>query len=334
MIEDYPVNITTVARVLGFKPKTLYGWYRNYLSDYNTDKEQGRWDDKKVDVVDEQTGEILKQKTIYIAKPENVGFNMCLDDKEINHKSFTILSNQDTGKIAFAMDSVKGIELKKGIKFLGKCIQNIKSISCDMAPSYLNFCKTILPLALIIIDKFHVMKYVYDAVQSVRMQIRKDIFEQIPRGKRQKKDERLLTELEQLKKSKILLSKSKCQWNDEQSELMKTLFEKYPTLEIAYNLAQDFKKWYHKSNVKKPRLGIEKELFLWYEKVEKSKIKEFEPCVKMIEKHEENIINYFYETQTNAKAERLNGKIERFISNNYGVRDLDFSMYRIAGYFS
>jgi len=115
---------------------------------------------------------------------------------------------------------------------------------------------------------------------------------------------------------------------------MKTLFEKYPKLKQSYQLAQDFKQWYDKSNTIKPRLIIEKELFLWYDKVEKSQIKAFEPCVKMIEKHEENIINYFHETQINAKAERLNGKIERFLSNNYGVKDLDFSMFRISGYFS
>ncbi|MDR3046210.1 MAG: transposase [Bacteroidales bacterium] len=46
------------------------------------------------------------------------------------------------------------------------------------------------------------------------------------------------------------------------------------------------------------------------------------------------MINYFKKGTTNAKAERLNGKIERFISNNYGVRDRDFVLYRIAKYFS
>lgn len=51
-----------------------------------------------------------------------------------------------------------------------------------------------------------------------------------------------------------------------------------------------------------------------------------ELSVKIIKKHDENIINYFYETSSNAKAERLNGKIEYFLSNNYGVKDLDFSM--------
>lgn len=316
------------------KPKTLYNQYRNGLSDYKIDIENGKWGNKKVEIIDFETGEILKPKTVYIAKEENVGPNMCIDDKEINHKSITIMSNQDTGKIAFVMDSVKSIELQKGIVFLGESIKKIKNISCDMAPSYLKFCNTILPSALIIIDKFHVMKYVYDAVQSVRMEIRKEIFEQMPKGKRQKKDEGLLSELELLKKSRIPLSRSKSLWNEDQLEIMKALFENYPKLEKAYQLAQDFKQWYNKSNATKSRLKQEKELFLWYDKVEKSEIKAFEQCVKMIEKHEENIINYFYEAQTNAKAERLNGKIERFLSNNYGVRDLDFSMYRINGYFS
>jgi len=316
------------------KPKTLYSWYRNGLSDYKQDKKEGRWNDKKIDIVDNETGVILKQKTVYIAHPENVGESMSIDDKEISGKSFTIMSNQDTGKIAFVVDSVKAEELKKGIEFLGDIIKKIKNISCDMAPSYLNFCRTILPLALIVIDKFHVMKYVYDAVQSVRMQLRKDVLEQLQKGKRQKKDEGLLTELELLKRSRILLSKSKSDWDSDQQELMKTVFDSYPKLELAYNLAQDFKHWYHRSNAIKSRLQIEKELFWWYQKVEKSKLKDFESCVKMIEKHEENIINYFTETKTNAKAERLNGKIKRFISNNYGTRDLDFSMYRIKGYFA
>ena len=178
------------------------------------------------------------------------------------------------------------------------------------------------------------MRYVYDAVQSVRMQLRKDVIAQMPKGKRQKKDEGILTELELLKRSRILLSKSKEDWDSDQQELMNQVFKNYPTLELAYSLAQDFKHWYDKSNATKSRLQIEKELFRWYEKVEKSELDDFKSCVKMIEKHEENIINYFTETKTSAKAERLNGKIQRFITNNYGTRDLDFAMYRIKGYFS
>ena len=101
------------------KPKYLYQVYRFALSDYEKEKNEGTWNDKKVERVDEQTGEIKGERTVYIAKADNVGQNMCLDDKEINGKSFSILSNQKTGKIAFMIDSAKSFELEKGILFLG-----------------------------------------------------------------------------------------------------------------------------------------------------------------------------------------------------------------------
>jgi transposase len=316
------------------KPKYLYQVYRFGLSDYDKAKEEKTWNDKKVERVDEQTGEIQAERTVYIAKSDNIGESMCLDDKEINGKSFSILSNQKTGKIAFMMDSVRSYELEKGIVFLGESTQKIKTMNCDMAPSYLKFIRENLPQSTIVVDKFHVMKYVYDAVQQVRMEIRRSIFEQMPKGKRRKKDDELLSDLEQLKKSKVPLSRSKDLWSEDQEELMQNLFLKYPKLEQAHKLSQEFKVWYSKDNSKKGYLQINKELYQWFEKLETSKIKQFESCSKMIQKHEEEIFNYFKNPQTNAKAERLNGKIERFISNNYGTRDLDFTLYRIKGYFA
>jgi transposase len=314
------------------KPKYLYQLYRFGLSNYETEKKAGTWGEKKVEQIDEDTGEIKGERTVFIAKPENVGENMCLDDKEINGKSFSILSDEKTGKIAFMIDSVRFYELKKGIEFLGESIQKIRTLSCDMAPGYLKFSKEILPQAQTIVDKFHVMKYVYDAVQQVRLEIRKEVFLQMPKGQRKQKDELLLSELEQLKKSKVPLSRSNDMWSLEQKILMNKLFESYPKLKEAYDLAQDFKKWYNKENINKGYLQINKELNEWLEKLEK--IKQFEPALKMIQKHENEILNYFKNPITNAKAERLNGKIERFLSNNYGTRDLDFTLYRIKGYFA
>jgi transposase len=54
----------------------------------------------------------------------------------------------------------------------------------------------------------------------------------------------------------------------------------------------------------------------------------------MIEKHWDNILNYFEEGQTNAKAENMNGKIQRFITNNFGIKDRDFFLFRLSRYFS
>jgi hypothetical protein len=54
----------------------------------------------------------------------------------------------------------------------------------------------------------------------------------------------------------------------------------------------------------------------------------------MMRKHEIQIIIFFKHGLTNAKAENLNGKIQRFVSNNYGIKDKDFFLYRTAKYFS
>jgi len=312
----------------------LYNWYRNYLSDFKTEIKEGTWNDKKVYIVNQQTAEIHSEQTVYIAEPQNIGKKMNIDDKQIGNESYTIMSNQETGKIAFLMDSTKYDELKRGFEFLGKDIKNIEHISCDMAASYLKFCNEVLPQSEVSIDKFHVMKYVYEALGDVRKRIRKEVIAKMPKGKRKQSDDIFLSELELIKKTRRILNQSSEKWSQTQLEIMKLVFEKYPELKLAYDLSQSFKHWYNKGNSKYSKLQNEIALIKWYDKVEQSNIKEFEPCLKMIQKHEQNILNYFSVTLTNARAENLNGKIQRFISNNFGVRDKDFFLYRVKKYFA
>jgi transposase len=115
---------------------------------------------------------------------------------------------------------------------------------------------------------------------------------------------------------------------------MKQIFNKHKTLELAYLLSQKFKDWYNINNYVRDKKKKKNKLYAWYSEVKESEIKEFNSVIKMIRKHEDQILNYFLSGHTNANAERLNGKIQRFVSANYGTRDKDFSLYRIAGYFS
>lgn len=317
------------------KPKTLYHIYRNHLSDYKPDIERGKWPAGKIPLCDKETGEVLGEKAIYVAKAENLGKRMTLDDKQIGKDMFSIMTNRDTGKIALMIESLKADELEMAACLLGPGISQIESISCDMSPSYLKFVESTFTGCKIVIDKFHVIKYVLDALQGIRIQIKNQLLESLPKGKRKTTgDNKILSELELLKRSKYLLTQSESKWTDYQRELSAQLFEKFPQLKTAYQLCQEFKSWYSPENHRNHRLKNEQLLFEWYEKVESSGLKQFDSIVKMIEKHEENIINYFQTIHTNAKAENMNGKIQRFITNNYGIKDKDFNLYRIAKYFS
>jgi hypothetical protein len=316
-------------------PGTLYKWYRDYISDYVSDKSSGKFPPKRIETIDEATGEVVSEKPIYIFKPENIGNQMSIDDKAIGKDGFTILSNTESGKIAMMIESTKGQELANAVSlFEDADLLKIKSISSDMDTTYLKLCNEQLPCAKIVIDKFHVMRYVYDAVLAVRLKIKKELAEQLTKGKKKTKEDKvILHEISLLNRCIRKLTQSPDKWSETTKELIIQLFSKYKLLKQAYDLSQDFKKWYDIRNYEFDKTKIRDKLWKWYYEVQASEIEEFTPIIKMIRKHEDEIVNYFFTGQTNANAERLNGKIQRFVSANYGTRDKDFSIYRIAKYF-
>jgi transposase len=322
--------------MFGLNPRTLYRWYRNYLSNYKKDCAEGNWTPEKLIQADEETGDVLSTEPVYVFKPENIGEQMSIDDKCIGNEGFTIMSDTKTGKIALMIESTKCEDVERALDlFSPEEVSQIKSISSDMSPTYLKASADKLPNAERVVDKFHVMQYVYDAVGEVKLSLKKELSGKLSKSKRKTEaDKAVLYDLERLARSRHLLSQSADKWSGKATALMTELFEKHPQLKEAYLLAQEFKAWYARENAFISRMTIEENLYEWYERVEQSKIKEFSSVVKMIEKHETEILNFFNRCHTNASAERLNGKIQRFVSNNFGLRDKDFALYRIAGYFS
>ena len=297
--------------------------------------DSGKWHPGYFEKVNFETGEIEKKKPLYVFKPENISARMSIDDKCIGHEGYTILSNGDTGKIAMMIESCKREEVGGAISLFGKELGKIRSISCDMSATYLQVCNEQFPQAKIVIDKFHVMQYVYDAVLDVRTGIKKELSSLLSKGKAKTLDDRdILAKLDLLKHCRYRLTQSSEKWSSSGKEVMEQVFEIHPKLETAYRLAQSFKLWYDINNRFKPKTQIIECLHKWYWEVKESGLEEFKSMVKMVRKHEYEIINFFIGGQTNARAERLNGKINRFISNNYGMKDKDFALYRTALYFS
>jgi hypothetical protein len=166
-VEESPVNLSVVARMFCQKAKTFYYWYKHFLSDYFSDKESGQWCCESIETLDKTTGELI-QKPLYVFNPSNIGENMSIDDKGIGYKGFTILSNNDTGKIALLVESTRACEIEQAMEKFGSDRGKIRSISMDMSFTYATVFNDLLPGAVQVIDKFHVIKYVYQAVCDVR----------------------------------------------------------------------------------------------------------------------------------------------------------------------
>jgi transposase len=323
--------------MFGLKPKTVHYWYKEKISDYRKDITAGKWGEKKIQVIDKVSGEVTKEKPVPIAKAENFSSHMTIDEKQIGKKMYTIMTNTQSGKIALLAQTMKPEELKQVMEnYLPHVLEDVKSVSCDMSPSYKKFCKDIFPNTQLVIDKFHVIKHLLDALQQVRKQIKTQYInrETVLTKPDTNEQQTHWSHIELLERSRYILFKMQDEWEEDEQEIMQQLFSRFPVLETAYLLTQKLRLWYHGKNIGKSLDRIEQELYNWCDEVNHSKIAAFRGVRKMIEKHQDDIINYFKEGQTNAKAENMNAKIQRFLLNNFGIKDRDFFMYRVAGYFA
>ena len=315
--------------------KTLYAWYRQNLSGYVEAVSSGSWGK------DNFIGKDKKEKIVPILKAENFGQEMSLDEKMIDEEFYTVMTNRQTGKIALLAETMRIDELSKLIDKIKEVREKVKEITLDMSPSYEKFCEQNFPKALLITDKFHVVKHIVEAVQAVRVRLKQEELSALPTSvkerKKIEKETRLIngeTRIEMLTRSRYLLFKLRNKWTPSQQKRAPLLFDTFPTLSTVYDLTQQIRGWLDKTNVGKPSLEIERQLISWYDEADQHNIPEVQNLIRLIGHHEEKIMNYFIKGKTNAKAEGMNSKIQRFITANYGVRDKDFFMYRLARYYS
>lgn len=379
-IEAHPINISCVAYMFGIKPRTLHFWYKHYFSGFPEKVASKTWWEKTIKIADKSTGEVIKEKQVPLAKQENVGTHMTIDEKMIGKKMYTVMTNLKSTKLAFIAESQNGEELKQAIReyFPETKRQEVTSISSDMNATYKRISKELFPNAVVSIDKFHVIMHILDALQTVRKQVKAAVIleqEQREAAAAQKAKEEAkqknksaanskteavsnespmkevpskesidepatngpiegVSELEYLERSRYILCKREAVWELEDKSIMGYLFDRYPILGKAYALTEKIRNWYDKKNIRKDMDFVERDLYDWFDDVIASKIPAFRAVRRMMEKHYDDIINYFREGHTNAKAENMNGKIQRFMANNFGIRDRSFFFFRLVGYFS
>jgi transposase len=353
-----PLNITSFGEALRIKGSTIYRWYRDVLSEYAKDK------GASVHIHDVRMLVGGKEKIIEvpILRMENFGDSMSIDEKHIGEDFYTVMGNKDTGKIALLCKSVVYSEIKEVVQQHENLFSKVKSITLDFSSLYKKVCTELMPNAIQIGDKFHVISNLMDAHQAVRVRYRQKELEkrrkahqEFKRAEKQRmeecektdskfkpgkfhyKEERLEngeTPLEILSRSRYLLYKYPHQWKPGQCRRAKALFRFYPEIEVSYNLCCQFRNWLSDKNIGKQFLEIDKELHQWYEDVENADIEELLNFMTMVETNEDIIQNYFTAGETNALAESINSKIQKFISSNRGTRDRDFFFFRLDNYYA
>jgi transposase len=283
----------------------------------------------------------------YCIYPENITEHLSIDEVSLSQgELYTFVTNKNGNckhkKSVVAV--INGTEAQTIQTVLEKITlqarQKVKEVTMDMARNMGLAAQQSFPNCVKVIDRFHVVKLVLDALQHLRVKLRWEAIDaenaviKEAKGKNEKHIPEVLSNGDTLKellaRSRYLLYKTKEDWTLNQSKRAELLFAKYPVLEKAYKLSLEFRAIY-----KLTAKQAAKQAFIeWKQKVESCEIKEFNTCVNSLEYHLENILNFFNNRTTNANAESFNSKIKNFRSNLRGVTDVKFFLFRLEKLFA
>jgi transposase len=259
-----------------------------------------------------------------------------------NGELYTILTNKVAkGKKGTIVAMIAGTKAETVIAIIEKIPlkqrNKVTEITLDMAANMGLIAKKCFPNAIRVTDRFHVQKLALEALQEIRIKYRWQAIdlenEAIEKARKAKKkyDPILLSNDDTIKqllaRSRYFLYKNKSKWTKNQTERASILFELYPDIEKAYDLAQDLRNIFEKTSDK--IIGFAR-LAKWHEKVNQSGFKSFNTISKSIMNHYQTILNYFDNRSTNASAESFNAKIKAFRSQFRGVRNIDFFLFRLT----
>lgn len=326
MADTKSIALATIAEAYFLNSKEFAEQYKNHLSDFKTWEEEGHADK-------------------WLVFPQNVGDHVSIDEVEVsNGDLFTILTNKGRhgrqGCLVAIVRGTKVEDVNEAIRKIPLSLrETVQTITHDLDDSMAQIAMDCFPNAMRIDDRFHVQKIVSDALQEIRVALRKEAIKEnnakVRAAREQGKYHRphryengdTLKEL--LARARYLLFKSSGKWTDSQRTRAMILFREFPQLQEGYEIAMQFRGMYEHGET---RAGARKKLLDWYERVEASLgvFPTFETPLQTIQLHEETILNYFHGRRTNASAESFNAKVKNFRALQRGVRDVKFFLYRLS----
>ena len=325
MLDTYPIATHWLEIIYShIDGEQLGRQYKEHMSDFQ------QWDAKE-------------HAQDWLVFPENVGEYLSIDETSVSQgELYTVVTNKSAkGRKGAIVAIVSGTESDEVIQALERIPEQVRSkvkeITLDMSGSMHKIVKSCFPQATRVIDRFHVQKLAYDALQEMRIAHRWDAINEETDAMEEAKlsGKKYIPETLQngdskkqlLARSRYLLFKSAEKWTEKQKTRAKILFELYPDIKKAYSLTHSLRMIFSKNSIKDAaRLSLAR----WYNQVADSEFKSFNTIAATIYVHYEEILNFFINRSTNAAAESFNAKIKTFRATLRGVVDVDFFLFRLT----
>lgn len=259
-----------------------------------------------------------------------------------NGELYTVLTNKAAkGQKGTLVAMIEGTRADKVIEALERIPKSLRKkvveVTLDMAGSMHKIVRNCFPNAVKVIDRFHVQKLAYEALQEMRIKHRWDAINEETNAIENAKSNnskyipKILangdSKKQLLARSRYLLFKSADKWTNKQKHRAKILFDLYPDIKEAYKLTHSLRMIFSHTKVK----GVAyTKLAKWFNEITESGYKSFNTISATIYSHYPEILNFFNNRSTNASAEAFNAKIKAFRATQRGVIDIPFFLFRLA----
>ena len=261
--------------------------YRNHLSGYP------EW-------------EQLPHAEDWLLFEKNIGAYVGIDEVCLSRgELYTLLINKEKGGRAGSIIAIiKGTDVRTVTSVLLRLSRRrrfqVREITMDMAPNMEQIARICFPAARRVIDRFHVQKLAYEALQDMRVKARWEALDEesirIAHAKACGKTyhapvfENGDSRKQLLARSIYLLYKKESLWTESQRVRAGILFREYPDIKKAYYLTMRLGLIFHQCRHRDVALT---RLARWYDEVEKSGFLAFGRVVRSIQTHYPEIVNLY-----------------------------------------
>jgi len=230
------------------------------------------------------------------------------------HKYVTNVIDIEKRKVIWNHNGRGKYVLEKFYRKLGRegC-ENIEAVASDGARGFLSATRAFAKKALIVLDHFHVKKYLNDALDTVRR-------EELNKARKENNDE--LSQILHCNQRFILMQNKKSKRKQDILNRLSILNER---LYHAMLLKEQFLTVYKANDQKTARLNLKE----WIIAALKSKIPAFVELGNKFFRKRHFLLNYFVCNITTAISEGINNKIKRLSRMAYGFKDVYYFLLKI-----
>jgi transposase len=229
------------------------------------------------------------------------------------HRYLTLVMDLESGAVVFVGDGRGADALKPFWKRLRPSGAKIEAVAMDMSGAYQAAVRANLRKAVIVFDRFHVVKLFNERLSDLRRELYREATE--------------VQHKEVLKGTRWLLLKNAENLDEEKDEKsrLKEALKLNESLAVAYYMKEDLRRFWEQPGKRFATTFLDG----WIRRAEASGIKILQQMAKTLAAHRSGLLAYYDVMISSGPMEGTNNKIKTMKRQAYGFRDREFFKLKI-----